>query len=125
MNFTNIQTTQKYHQNNNQHNNIGQPICWEDYGLLTPDSTGASPIQTTFSNQHVSSATLASQSGSRIPFNAFKKVYVPSEDRHYFECSWHNCSKRFTRRAANSNSHWSRHTQLAPFVCELCSMGED
>jgi hypothetical protein len=125
MNFSNIQTTQKYHQMDNQPNNLGQAICWEDYGLRTPDSTLTSPLQPTFLNQasQMLSTPVAPQTGSRVPFHAFKKVFVPSEDRHYFKCSWDNCSKRFTRRAANSNSHWLRHTQLAPFVCELCSMG--
>lgn len=60
---------------------------------------------------------------TRIPFNAFQKVYAPEKERFLFECTWQNCSKRFTRRAANSNAHWMRHTQLAPFACEHCSMG--
>lgn len=57
-----------------------------------------------------------------VPKNGFVKVRENGVD--YFECTWKNCSKRFTRRSTNSNAHWMRHiNHRAEFRCRTCSMG--
>jgi hypothetical protein len=56
-----------------------------------------------------------------LPYNAFGKIFI--DGKRYFECTWKNCNKRFTRLATNANVHWNRHGQVKAYVCEVCSMG--
>lgn len=57
-----------------------------------------------------------------LPAAAFNPVTVSG--KQLFQCTWANCTKRFTRLATNAQSHWKRHGQMkACYVCEICSMG--
>jgi hypothetical protein len=61
------------------------------------------------------------QVSSKVPERAFVKVN--KDGKLLYQCSWKNCTSKFTRRGANSRAHWIRHNTFAPYVCEKCTMG--
>lgn len=72
--------------------------------------------------QHSFCETSQQRSRKNVPITAFRKVNI--DGKRFFECTWKNCTKRFTRLATNAQVHWSRHGQVkAYYVCDICSMG--
>jgi hypothetical protein len=61
------------------------------------------------------------QVSSKVPERAFVKIN--KDGKLMYQCSWKNCTSKFTRRGANSRAHWIRHNTFAPYVCEKCTMG--
>lgn len=57
----------------------------------------------------------------KIPDDAFRKI--KEGGKMMYQCTWKNCTSKFTRRAANCRAHWIRHNSFAPFVCEKCKLG--
>jgi hypothetical protein len=50
-------------------------------------------------------------------------IKITDDDKVYYECTWPNCKKRFTRRATNSNAHWIKHRTVSSHICLTCNLG--
>lgn len=58
----------------------------------------------------------------KLPPDAFRKI----QDNFggvFYECSFNDCRKRYSRRAENAKAHWLMHLELSPFKCDLCAFG--
>lgn len=78
------------------------------YGLISSETNKEVPESHNFHND--------------VPRPGFLKIRENNSD--YYQCTWKNCCKRFTRRSTNSTAHWMRHiNHESEYSCKTCSMG--
>jgi hypothetical protein len=101
---------------------------WESaWDQIVAESSTNIQTHEIFPTQHYPNINFSAETmqldNTMVSRQAFRKI--TEDEKVYYECTWPNCKKRFTRRATNSNAHWIKHRTVSSHVCITCNLGFD